>query len=240
MDKGIGFSRTIQLDWLDMVASLCLQEKDPGMIRQILADTIAPSVTGVVAQRKTIDVLTAIWVRSEKRTPQIRKEALDLFPTTTKPEERLWLHYGMTLVSYPLFRKCVMAIGQASRMEDTVTRKWMKDRMIAEFGHLGGLDRSIERIMASLTNWGLLSATKDRHIYQIDKRRYFAGDALQSWLLTCALYAHPSDGIPFFDLIHLPELYPFNLSIGVDGVQKDKRFEVYRQGGGYDLVKLHH
>ena len=103
MDKGIGFSRTILLDWLDVTASLCIQNIEPLSIRQHLSNTISGTVTGTDAQRKTIDVLSAIWVKTEKTAPRIRQEALALFPNLTSSEERLWLHYGMTLVCYPLF-----------------------------------------------------------------------------------------------------------------------------------------
>jgi hypothetical protein len=238
MGKGIGFSRTITLDWLDVTASLCVQEIEPIEIRQQLAETISGTVHGTEAQRKTIDVLSAIWVKTEKSAPQIRQEALAIFPTLSSSEERLWLHYGMILVCYPFFRKCVAAIGQVSRTEEIITRKMIKDRIAGDYGHLGALDRSVERIIASLTNWGALANTDKRKIYKIQLRRFSSQERLQSWLLTCALYAHPSEGIPFDDLIHLPELYPFNLTIGVDNLRRDVRFEVHRQGGGLEMVRM--
>jgi len=238
MSKGIGFSRTITLDWLDVTASLCVQEIKPIEIRAHLAETISGTVHGTEAQRKTIDVLSAIWVKTEKSAPQIRQEALAIFPTLTSSEERFWLHYGMTLVCYPLFRKCVAAIGQVSRTEELITRKMIKDRIAGDYGHLGALDRSVERIIASLTNWGALANTDQRQIYRIQLRCISSYEKLQSWLLTCAIYAHPSEGIPFDDLIHLPGLYPFNLTIGVDNLRKDVRFEVQRQGGGLEMVRM--
>jgi len=238
MDKGIGFSRTILLDWLDVTASLCIQNIEPAEIRQRLAETISGTVTGKDARRKTIDVLTAIWLRTEKSAPQIRREALAIFPTLTSSEERLWLHYGMTLVCYPFFRKCVAAIGQVSRTEEAITRKMIKERIAGDYGHLGALDRSVERIIASLSNWGALIQADQKQKYRIQLKRFSAVETLQSWLLTCALYAHPSEGIPFDDLIHLPELYPFKLTIGVDSLRRDARFEVHRQGGGLEMVRV--
>lgn len=240
MGKGIGFSRTITLDWLDVTASLCVQNIEPVEIRQRLAETISGTVYGTDAQRKTIDVLTAIWVKTEQRAPQIRQEALAIFPTLSSSEERLWLHFGMTLVCYPFFRKCVAAIGQVSRTEELITRKMIKDRIAGDYGHLGALDRSVERIIASLANWGALAKTDQKQNNRIQLRYFSASEKLQSWLLTCALYAHPSEGIPFDDLIHLPELYPFNFTIGVDKLRRDARFEIQRQGGGLEMVRRYH
>jgi hypothetical protein len=238
MDKGIGFSRTITLDWLDVTASLCLQNIEPAEIRQRLAKTISGTVIGSEAQRKTIDVLTAIWVKTGQRAPQIRQEALATFPTLSSSEERLWLHYGMTLICYPFYRKCAAAIGQISRTEELITRKMIKDRIAGDYGHLGGLDRSVERVIASLTNWGILAYTDQKRNYRIQLRRFSSSETLQSWLLTCALFSHPSEGIPFDDLIHLPELFPFKLTIGVDNLRRDSRFDVQRQGGGLEIVNI--
>ena len=64
------------LDWLDVTASLCVQDIEPAEIRQILAETISGTVHGIEAQRKTIDVLSAIWVKTQKHASQIRQEAL--------------------------------------------------------------------------------------------------------------------------------------------------------------------
>lgn len=238
MDKGIGFSRTIMLDWLDVTASLCVQNFEPLKIRQHLAETISGTVHGIDAQRKTIDVLSAIWVKTEKSAPQIRQQALAIFPTLSSSEERLWLHYGMTLVCYPFFRKCTAAIGQVSRTDELITRKMIKDRIAGDYGHLGALDRSVERIIASLTNWGALGNTDQNDKYQISSRKFQSTDVMQSWLLSCALFSHPSEAIPFDDLIHLPELYPFKFTIGVDNLRRDSRFEVQRQGGGLEMVKV--
>jgi hypothetical protein len=238
MDKGIGFSRTITLNWLDATASLRVQNMDPICIRQHLGDTISDIVTGKDAQRKTIDVLSAIWVKTEKTAPKIHQKALVLFPTLSSSNERLWLHYGMTLICYPFFRNCVAAIGQISRTEKIITRKQIKDRIAGEYGHLGGLDRSVERILASLTNWGALSNTEQKQNYRIVFHEFIASEDLQRWLLTCALHAHPAEAIPFDDLIHLPEIYPFRFTLGIESLQRDTRFEIQRQGGSLVMVRL--
>lgn len=237
MDKGIGFSRTIMLDWLDATASLSIQGLEPANIRQKLVGVISGEVHGLDAQRKTVDVLMAIWVKSKKSVPGLHKLALEIFPTLTTTDERLWLHYGMALAYYPIFRKCTNAIGQISRSEDTITRKVIKDRIVGDYGHLGALDRSVERIIASLTNWGVLTVTAERATYKIQLKTFKTRNTqLESYLLACALEAHPSEGIPFNDLVHLPELFPFLLSLGIDAIRKDPLFEVHRQGGGFDII----
>ncbi len=237
--KGLGFSRTVMLDWLDVIASLCVQNVESAKIRQQLSGTISGTVHGMDAQRKTIDVLMAIWVKSQKSVPGLHRLALSIFPTLTTTKERLWLHYGMALSYYQIFRKCTVAIGQIGRTEGTITRKVIKDRIAADYGHLGALDRSVERIIASLTNWGVLLVTTERSIYKIQLQTYRAQDkVLETWLLACALEAHPSESIPFNDLVHLPELFPFTLSVNLDYLRKNPLFVVHRQGGDLDMIQL--
>jgi hypothetical protein len=239
MDKGIGFSRTISLDWLDSTAALCLENMQPSEIREKLATTIQDTVHGTDAQRKTIDVLTAIWVRSEKNIPDFRRQALEIFPTLSSRQDRTWLHYGMTLLCYPLFRQITSAIGQIGRSQETITRKVVKNRVAAELGHLGALDRSVERIVASLTDWNVLSLGDEKNSYTILKRSIPASSqTLEIWLLTCALQSHPSDAIAFADLLHLPELFPFQFTVGIDHLRQDSHFDVERQGGGLDMVRV--
>ena len=239
MNKGIGFSRTIYLDWLDATVSVYLENVETSELREQLARTIQDTVHGVEAQRKTIDVLTAIWIRNEKTPSSFRQEAFKIYPTLSTREDRLWLHYGMTLLCYPIFRQSTAVIGQIGRSQDTVTRKLVKDRVAAIVGHLGVLDRSIERILASLTNWGVLIPEKDRSTYKIQIRSIPTSNlTMQTWLLACALQSHPADAIPFEDLLRLPEIFPFRFSIGLDYLRTDHKFNVQRQGGGVDMVRL--
>jgi len=72
----------------------------------------------------------------------------------------------------------------------------IKDRIAGEYGHLGALDRSVERIIASLTNWGVLAHTEQKQNYRILLHNFTSSENLQSWLLSCALQAHPSDTVP--------------------------------------------
>jgi hypothetical protein len=61
---------------------------------------------------------------------------------------------------------------------------------------------------------------------------------LQLWLLSAALLANPAEELPFSELVRLPELFPFRLTVGVQDVRESARFEVNRQGMSWDMVAL--
>jgi hypothetical protein len=55
---------------------------------------------------------------------------------------------------------------------------------------------------------------------------------LEAWLLQCAFIGKNVEQIPYDDLIRLPELFPFNIKIGLDYLRRNTPFSVYRAGGG--------
>jgi hypothetical protein len=239
MDKGIGFSRAITLDWLDATASLCQEGYENGDVRARLVSIIENRITGKKAQQNTIGVLSTIWINSKDTIPRLRSRALELFKITTTPEDRLWLHYGMTMTAYPFFRLCAAEVGKMGRLEEVFTIQSLRSRVSGELGHLGSIDTAIERVVRSLKEWGLIVPAKGKGNYSIRINAYDASIIdLEIWLLACALYVHPSTQLPFGDLLRLAELYPFRLTVAVDHLRKSPMFDVNLQGGRLEMVQL--
>jgi len=239
MHKGIGFDRKILLPWLDATAATCLQVDNPILIRQRLEAILVHDIGGADARRKAIDLLMGIWVHSRSSAPMLRGQALELFQSRAEPAEHIWLHYGLSLATYAFFRQCVAIMGQSARQGESVTTAAVKARMAAARGYPGGLKRAVERVVSSLRSWGLLEGSGQRHSYLARQRVYTTqDDSLQVWLLACALHGHPAAELPFDDLLRLPELFPFELTVGVAALRGRPEFEVQRLGGDWDSVRL--
>lgn len=236
MQKSIGLSRTVRLDWLDAAAALCLSNRPPAEIRQELDRLVEPAQPGAVERERIVDTLIQVWV---KASPKLKENALHIYPQLSTREERLCLHYGLILAQYPFFRLCVSILGQISRTQREVTRKMVKERVTAELGDLGGNERAIERLFKTWIDWGVLTPDDKNRFFHINIRNISTSNlSLEKWLLACALHAHPSGSLPYADLIGLPELFPFSFNITVDELKKDDRFEVQRQGGGLEMVRI--
>ena len=235
IDKGLGFIRNINLSWLDAAAEARLRNKDIQSMREELNRYLDAEISGNESRRKTIDVLVSIWHRNMEIDSELFSQALDFFPKL-QYGERIWLHYGLTLMYYPFFRQTASIIGQFARTGESFTRASIKDRLASELGHLGSLNRAAERVVASLLNWGALAHQKKGNTY-IPQLQIFKTDNmnLQAWLLACALFSHPSTQLPFSDLIRLPELFPMLLSVNLDLLRKNPRFKYQRQGM-WDMV----
>lgn len=238
MDKNIGFRRNISLAWLDATAALCIKGQDPARIRAELDPLVGEKVASAANRRMALDTLLNIWVKTGETNPEFQEEAVELFAQAQTAADRLYLHYGLTLLRYDFFRLAAVIIGQLSRHSDTVTTAELKKKLFAELGQLGSVDNAAERIIYSLRDWGIL-LDSGRHLnYKPLLLALTTSPEGQQWLLAVALAAHPALEMPFSDLVRLPELFPFRFTVSVDDLRQSPRFEVQRQGLGWDMVRL--
>lgn len=239
MDKGIGFNRNIYLSWLDAVAAFCTETHDPVEIRARLEPVVGQTIRSTINRRKAIDILINVWVKSAEIAPALRDEAAAYFQATSVTSDRLWLHYGLTLIRYPFFREVAEGIGQLGRYEEAITPAMVKARLVAGRGQLGSLGKAAERVLFSLRDWDILTKSDQRYAYIAIRQALTGSDSdIELWLLACALRSHPAAELPFADLVRLPELFPFRFTVGVEDLRRSPRFEVQRQGAGWDVVRL--
>jgi hypothetical protein len=132
MDKGIGFNRPLTLPWLDAAATFVSETDDPEELRARLEPIIAQDMAGQVTRRKIIDILINVWLRTREKSPTLHTAAVERNRSTMEAGDRLWLHYGLTLLYYPFFRGCAKELGQLGRFEDEVTTGMVRERMTAE------------------------------------------------------------------------------------------------------------
>src|SRR2546421_11020551 len=219
MNKNIGFRRNIYRSWLDAAAMLATETDDSAQLRAQLDPVVAVRIGSKESRRMALDILVKVWGTSRETNLPLRQEALKLWRTSASADEQLWLHYGMILLQYPFFRLSVATIGRMSQYTDTITPKDIKSRLSAELGQLGALDKATERVIFSLRDWSILAPEAKRYTYS-PRRQAFRTERkeLQLWLLSAVLLAHPAEELPFSELIRLPELFPFCLTIGVQDV----------------------
>ncbi|MBN2549891.1 MAG: hypothetical protein JXB15_12080 [Anaerolineales bacterium] len=237
-DKAIGFNRHVFLAWLDEAAALCCAGTNSAEARAHLEAILAVDTQGAETRRKAIDILLNIWLHTRQINTSLWQDAAEKFKNGPA-SERIWLHYGLTLAAYPFVRECLRIIGQFERAGSTFTKVMLRDRLIAQRGQLGSLERSLRYVLASLRQWGVVAETEQQHVYQASPHAFSTDQAdLELWLMACALHAHPAEEISFADLLRLPELFPFRITVGIDALRTDARFRVQRQGSGWEMVRL--
>jgi len=224
---------------MDAAAAFSGETSDPAELRTRLEPIVGQDVASPSNRRVAIDILVNIWAKSRERYPLFRDEAVALYAHSSSASDRLWLHYGMTLLTYDFFRLGAIAVGQMSRHKETVTSREVKQRLLKEMGQLGALEYAADRVVFSLRNWGLLIDSDRRHAYAPLRQHFTASSpALELWLLAAALTAHPAEQLPVADLLRLPELFPFRFSVTADDMRSSPHFIVHRQGIGWDMVQI--
>lgn len=238
MDKNIGFRRNIYLGWLDAAGAICGEERDSGMVRARLDPIVAQQIASKENRRMALDILLNIWVKTGESYPELRESAVKLYAESETPEARVALHYGLTLLAYPFFRLCAGIIGRMSQYEDVLGPKDVKQKVFADMGQLGALEKATERVIFSQRDWGLLAPGPKRYTFTPKREQVEIGSQpVEEWLLAAALTASPAEEMPFEDLVHLPELFPFQFAVTVGDLRKSPWFEVQRQGMGWDMVR---
>ena len=101
----IGFDRTIDLEWLDAAAGYLAAgatELDTRRLLWCMLDGLVGGNAVNSARGKTLTVLMRIWVTVPQAAILLRNSALEPFPSAMR-DERLALHWAMTVACYPFF-----------------------------------------------------------------------------------------------------------------------------------------
>jgi len=236
MNRMIGFDRKLQLDWLDATVGLCQESLDPGVIAGRLRQHLADEVEGTEARRKTITVLLRIWVNVPAEHERLRDEALHL-ATQVNPADRLWLHWGMSLLAYPFFRDVAATVGRLSNLQGTFSQAQVQRRMIENWGQRTTLQRAVRRLLRTFISWDVLRETNVRGSYDVAPPRQTENRELALWLLECTLQANGSE-VPLMALVQSPQLFPFDLTPFAGSLRRSERFVISREGLDLEMVAL--
>ncbi len=252
----IGFDRQLTLPWLDLTAGLLQEGLDQQKLRHILLTRLADEISGPEARKKTTSVLTRIWARVPPPYQALQSEALTLLPLVLA-EERLWLHWGMTMLAYPFFCDVASTVGRLLHLQGEFESRQVRRRMHERWGQRTTLDRAIRRVLQTFIAWDVIQQTNSQHhLYQATPARHTANpahstssevlssseQALALWFMACVIHSvRQSTGqhdrqLPLAELIQSPATFPFDLTPHAATLRRSNRFEVSRQGLDLEMV----
>ena len=133
------------------------------------------------------------------------------------------------LAAYPVFMDLCKLIGKMSEFQDEITLSQLKAKLFDEWGERSTLYHSIDKLIATLKEFGVLSCEKPGkyHIERIqikDKR-------------TCMFMAYAMMNIDdsgyysFQELNNSIYLFPFEYHIEKENILEDNRFTMSNFGG---------
>ncbi len=239
MTAVVGFDRKIKLEWLDALADRVAQDHDPATLRSYLHEILADEHPGDVARGKTVTVLMRIWARVPEEQIPIRVEAIGLLRSISS-KDRLWLHWGMCLIAYPIFHDITSSIGRLLKLQEEVTWGQVQRRLASTWGERTTVQKAVPRLVRSMVDWHVLNDSEDNKLFTAANLHSTRSKKLQVWLLKASHVALAKDQIEANELLTLPSLFPFIFSVGKAEIRAATGFEVHRQGLDMDMVEMPH
>jgi hypothetical protein len=233
----IGIDRKIKRAWLDAVLDQMARASGPSDLRAFLDQRLRVDLAGPESRRKAIGILLKIWLVRRAQHMSIRNRGLSLSSSIAR-QEWIWLHWGMAALAYPFFRDCVEVVGRLLSLQDDFTTAQLQERLIRRWGDRATTREAAHKVVHTLVDWDVIRSTETKGRFLIVARMRSASPALQLWLLESLLAASSAAEIEAQQLLRLPEMFPFQLSIGIADVRRHDRFDVHRQGLDMDMVAV--
>lgn len=237
--KRIGFDRTISSDWLDAAAARVISGEAPEETRKFLWDfleDVEPGTTNNSSRGKTLTVLSRIWVSVPFQAEPLRQAALSCIASTSG-DKRIGIHWAMVLGTHPFFFDVATHVGKLIKLNGQANRSQIKRRMTEAWGDRSTLERTIQHVLRSIAQWGMLRAGSENGSLIPADQRVSINDDVGQLLVYSVLLAH-GRGLPFSHLIDHPSLFPFALKITEQDLMRNSMFRVQRQGDRSDFVEI--
>jgi len=240
--KIIGFDRELNLSWLDLTAGLAHENLDVPRIRQELLTRLADEIPGQKACKNTVTVLTRIWVRVSPDHEALQTEALTL-ASRIRPEERLWLHWGMSMLAYPFFHDVAATVGRLLKLQSEANSIQVQRRMRELWGQRTTLERAVSRLLKTFAAWNIIFETPEgSHTYRAITPYQTTNEELVLWFIESLIWSSRQANdrndlqLPLLDLVQSPAIFPFELTPHIPTLRRSSRFEISHQGLNLEMV----
>ena len=232
----VGFDRYVEKQWMDQAAKLVGEGKPLTEVNTLLDEYLMPSIDGETSRRKTKNILTATWAKSSPDETVFKAEAVELFRSANSAE-RLAIHYGISIATYPYFLSLSKILGRLFKLQDEVSNAEFNRRVIESVGDRDSIKRAAARYLQSLVQWGVLESTGKSSVKPGNKME-LQNSELVTWLYSSVLFSSDKDRLSVDDIVSDPAWFPFEIAHGYFNVQSSKIVEVVHQGVGSTLIAL--
>lgn len=227
MAKMVGLSRNIKLPWLKYTADLVSEGLSDAEIKEKINEYLGFEIKSPTNLRKTREILMNIWVYPNDYSSQLRNEAVELIESM--PEYAVCINWCMMLAAYPVFMDLCKLIGKMSEFQDEITLSQLKAKLFDEWGERSTLYHSIDKLIATLKEFGVLSCEKPGkyHIERIQVR----DKRICMFMAYAMMNIDDSGYYSFQELNHSVYLFPFEYYIEKENILEDNRFTMSNFGG---------
>lgn len=227
MAKMVGLSRNLKLQWLNKVVELVLEGLPENEIHDQLNDYLSYEISSPTNVRKTREILMYIWVYENQYNSKLKEEALALIKNYS--DYALEIHWCMMLAAYPVFDDMCKLIGKMGEFQDEITLAQLKQKLFDEWGERTTLFHSIDKLMATLKAFGVLSCDKPGK-YHIAKHKV-TNSKVSAFMVYTMMLIDDGGYYSFIEVNNSTYLFPFSYKLEKEIVMEDNRFSMNNFGG---------
>ncbi len=237
MKTVVGISQKIKRAWVDAVLDRLVETTDERELRRFIDAELQSELPGKASRAKRVGMISSIWASIPRERMDLRDRAVEMLPRISG-QERIWLHWGMTVMAYPFFRDVAEVVGRLLALQDDFTTAQVQARTYTSWGDRVTTKRAAKYLLNTLVDWGVLRSTKAKAHFLLARKMTASTPELELWLLEALLTASAVDEIEAQQLLRLPESFPFSISLGIADLRRNEAFNIHRQGLDLDMVAV--
>ncbi len=237
--RRIGFDRTIAAEWLDATVARVMTGEPPEITKDFIwrfLENVETGTTHSSGRGKTLTVLSRIWISAPRQVEPLKQAALKCV-ATAPGERRIGVHWAMVVGTHPFFFDIATHIGKLLKLHGHATRSQIRRHMTETWGDRSTLERTIQHVLRSMVQWGLLRAGEE-HGSIIGPAQRISTDNQVGQILMHSVLLGCRGGLPFPYLVDHPALFPFVVRVTATQLMQNHAFLVQRQGDNSYLVEL--
>jgi hypothetical protein len=238
----IGFSQRVRLEWLEQTANLVLAENDKRAVNDALQELLKDkvSVDGSAergTREKIITILLRVWLSTPSELEPLRITGLELLKRFPRVQ-RVAVHWGMVMAVYPFWADVATQTGRLLKLQGSAAAAHIQRRVREQYGERETVSRATRRVLRSYVDWGVLSESGVKGVYNPGTYLVIDDPLLIAWLVEASLHARLNGSAPLKDMVTSPSLFPFRLKMISAGslISSSPNLDIIRHGLDEELV----
>ncbi len=227
-------TKKILLDHLNYTINEASYTKKEEMYKK-LDQYLFKDIKGNKSRKNAITILIKIWYLNKKINTSIQKRAFELLPQLD-PQERIALHWGMTLSTYPFFKDIASEIGRLASRQHDFSSSQIYRKMKELYGDRRRVEVAYQAVLTSMKNWGVVIQKKQGIYVLPDKINIFNNDLI-NWLVGAAIISSKREYIQMDEVSTLLYLFPFAFNIHT-GLLDNSIFKITNQGINKTIIGI--
>lgn len=227
MARIIGLSRNLKMAWLNKSVQLLSENLSEKEYKDSLNTYLSFEIKSPTNLRKTREILMNLWYYENPKTNMLRLKFQALLGE--KPDNALIAHWCVLLATYPIFADVAKVIGRFSDFEDEFTLKQLKEKIFDEWGERATLFHSIDKMISTMKDFGVLCADKPGH-YSI-VRYEISDDKVNALLAATGICIKDKEKYTLQQLRSMSYMFPFSYHIKREMLMTNDLFKITNVGG---------